>query len=408
MGRVGEIELGAIGIISIYYLLLFMIGFSYTKGTQILVARRIGEGELKGAGSIFDNSLYVLLALGIFLMGVVYLGAEPSLQMLLKEQAIIDASVLYIDIRAWGLLFSFTGSVFLAFYMAINRSMILLLGISIMTAANIFLNWLLIFGHWGFPEMGIEGAALASNLAEVFVAVLFLCHLFFSGWREKYNMLQPRLPNWAVIGSITKLALPIVLQTLIGLLAWFIFFTYLEKIGTKELAASNVVKQIYMFAGIIGWAFSSTANTVISSLMGQGKASHVPLALKRIVVLSLAMNAAVAAIMALFPVPILMIFTDDPALIEMGIPVLYVTLVALLVYSASVVMYYGIVSTGNTTITLIIEIVVILLYLGVIHLLFEADVSLPVFWTVEIFYWAALATGSYLYLRTGNWKDSTI
>ena len=57
MGRVGETELAAIGYISLFYLVLFMIGFSFTKGTQILIARRAGEGKKERIGEVVDNKI---------------------------------------------------------------------------------------------------------------------------------------------------------------------------------------------------------------------------------------------------------------------------------------------------------------------------------------------------------------
>ena len=409
MGHVGVTELAAISVISVYYLILFMIGFSYTKGTQILIARRLGENKLKDVGGVFDHSLVIILALAALLALIVHFGARPSLEALLDDKLVIKASMEYIITRKWGLLFSFTGSVFLAFYMAINRPKYLLIGIISMTTINIGLNYALIFGHFGFPKMGIKGAALASNLAEVFAAAFFLIHVFWSGWYKKYGMFKIKSLQWQQISNITKLSLPIVVQTLVGLLAWFIFFTYVEKMGTEALAISGIVKQVYMFVGIVTWALSSTANTVVSSLMGQGKSSLVLLALKRITILSIAMNAVIAVLLALFPIQVMSIFSPDLALLEKCVPVLYVTIVALMVYSVSTILYYGIVSTGSTNVSLIIEVVVILFYLMFIQFLYSIEgITIAQFWTSEIFYWLILAISCYVYLRSGHWKKIEI
>ena len=405
MGRVSQTAQAAIGIVSVYYLILFMIGYSYTKGTQILVARRVGEGKPQLAGEIFDNSMLVILGLSLALFVFLKFFSESSLGLIISGDEVHAASYEYMDMRSYGLFFGFAGSVFLAFYMGIGKMGILLVSIITMSVSNIFLNYVLIFGKFGFPEMGIAGAALASNIAEALAALIFIGYTLTKRINHKYQLFKIKTYSLSVIQKLTSLSLPIVLQTVIGLTAWMMFFGFVEKMGEHELAISSVVKSIYIVFGIPAWGFSSAANTVISNLMGQGQLKQVIQGIKKIVIMSLGVTVTLTLALAIFPEFFLRVYTDDPGIIHDSIPVILVCIAALWVYSASTILYHAIVSIGSTKVSLIIEVLVIFLYLVFLKIIFNWEgATLPIVWTSEIFYWLAIATCSFGFLLSGKWK----
>lgn len=410
MGRVGTIEVAAIGYVSVYYLMLFMIGFSYTKGTQILAARRMGEGDLKAGGSIFDNSMLAIFIQGISLFLVLRLGSDFLLDLLVEDRSIYTASVEYLEMRSWGIIFSFIGSVFLAYYMSIGHMMVLLFGVIAMSAINIFLNWILIFGMWGAPEMGIEGAALASNIAEAMAATIFTVYAIARGMHHKYGMFNWRNISGKVIGLVTSISAPIVLQTLLGLLGWMFFFYYIEKMGPTETAVSSIAKNIYMFFGLFAWGFATSANTIISNLIGQQKMRMVMPAIKKILILSLGVSAAVSIPLGIFAEQVVdIVYSPTVDVLQASVPVTYVTIIALWVYAISMVLYHAVTSTGSVKASLLIEVITVLIYVLYIQVIFNIDgVSLPIVWTCEIFYWLLMAGLSAYYIRTGHWKKVKI
>ncbi|MGB1248788.1 MAG: MATE family efflux transporter, partial [Chitinophagales bacterium] len=166
MKEVGVDEQAAIGYISLLYLILFMIGFSYTKGTQILIAQKIGQKKAHVVGKIVDNTFVVLFTAAILLFGLVFFFSSSFLGLIIDDQAVFDASYSFLTIRKWGFFLSFLGSLMIAFYSGIERTAVLAVAIITMSVTNIFLNWVLILGNLGFEPMGVEGAAWASNIAE--------------------------------------------------------------------------------------------------------------------------------------------------------------------------------------------------------------------------------------------------
>ncbi|MBU0488989.1 MAG: MATE family efflux transporter, partial [Bacteroidetes bacterium] len=157
LGRVGEAELGASAIGGLFYIALFMLGFGFGIGAQILMARRNGERNFRDIGRIFDQSLYFLFALAVVLWAFIWFLSPGILRDAIASPDVYKKSVEYIDYRIFGIFFAFMNVLFRSFYISITRTLIITMGAAIMAVVNIVLDYVMIFGHAGFPEMGIAG-----------------------------------------------------------------------------------------------------------------------------------------------------------------------------------------------------------------------------------------------------------
>lgn len=273
-----------------------------------------------------------------------------------------------------------------------------------MSVSNIFLNWVLIFGHFGFPALGIQGAAYASNFAEFLSTGIMLIGLHVLKLRKKNHLLYFSAISKNIIVKITNLSFPLVVQTLIGLAAWIIFFTLIEKMGKAELAISNNVKQIYTLLGIPTYALASSTNTIIGNLVGQKKIDEIIPTLKRIILISSVCIAIFTLPTFLFPVQLLGLISEE-SLIQHSIYPLFVALIALQLYGFSTILFNCIASIGASLHSLIIETITIFFYLAFIYLIFYVlEVNLTIAWTTEWFYWGSLALLSLAYLSLVNWR----
>lgn len=173
LGHLSEVALGAAAIATIFYFAVVMLGWGFGLGTQIVIARRFGEGNYERVGKTFDHALYFLLILAVLLLGFMQIQAPPILKGIVQSDAIFQASTDYISVRAWGILFACVNLLFRAFYIGIAKTKVISWSTAFMAIVNIFLDYALIFGEFGLPEMGIKGAALASVIAEACVLVFF-------------------------------------------------------------------------------------------------------------------------------------------------------------------------------------------------------------------------------------------
>ena len=382
-----------------------MIGFSFTKGTQILVAKRVGAKQDKEVGEIIDHTIVLLGVLAVVILLFLLLASNFVLSYLLESQEILKFSKAYLDLRAPGILFSFMGSVLIALFSGIGRTGILGLVLVLMSVVNIGFNYLLVFGMYGFPEMGIAGAGLASLIAEVTALVLLLSASLKKKYRIKYALFKFKKIRGVLMREMTSISLPLVGQQLIGLSAWFTFFTLIEKMGEKELAVSNIVKMIYMFCGISTYGFASATNTIVGNLWGQRNIGEIYPALFRLGVMSTAFAAVMAGFIALFPQESLYLFSNDESAKTMAGPLVYVVAVALIIYSGATIIFNGIISIGSTKISLLVEIAAIVIYMGYLWLtFFRLQSGLEVLWASEWLYWLIIGSLSLLYLRFSGWQ----
>lgn len=406
MSKIGVTEQAAIGYISLLYLFFFMAGFSYTRGAQILIAQKDGQNKHKAIGLILDNMLVVLMGVALLLWLILFFFGETILQAILQDPGVIQSSYEYLNIRKWGFFASFLGSALIAYYSGIGRTKILAIAIISMSVSNIFMNWVLIFGHFGFPALGIKGAAYASNLAEFLSTGIMLIGLIVLKLRTKNHLFYFQKVNKDIIMNITNLSFPLVVQTLIGLAAWVIFFTLIEKLGKAELAISNNVKQIYTILGIPTYALASSTNTIVGNLVGQQKIDEIIPTLKRIIVISSIAILLFTLPTFIFPAQVLGLISEE-GLIADSVHPLFVALIALQLYGFSTILFNCIASIGASLHSLIVETITIIVYMAFIYLIFYVlEVSLAVAWTTELFYWGSLAILSLIYLALYDWRKN--
>ena len=176
LGRVGEVELGASAIAGVYYLAIFMMAFGFSIGAQILIARRNGEQQYQAIGPIFYQGVYFLLSLAVVAFTLSLCFSPHILKKVISSEHIYDASISYINWRVFGFFFSFVGVMFRAFFVGTTQTKTLTLNSVVMVLSNVVFNYILIFGKFGFPQLGIAGAAIGSSLAELVSVIFFIIY----------------------------------------------------------------------------------------------------------------------------------------------------------------------------------------------------------------------------------------
>ena len=231
LGRVGEVELGASAIAGVYYLAIFMIGFGFTIGSQILIARRNGEKNYTAIGPIFYQGCYFLLLLAAVTFSLTRYFSDEILGALVSSDHIRQAAGDYIHWRVYGFFFAFLGAMFRAFFVGTTQTKTLTLNSIVMVLSNVVFNYTLIFGKFGFPPMGIAGAAIGSSLAELVSLLFFIGYTFTRIDYRKYRLNRIPTVRFGELKQIMRISLWTMIQNFISLSTWFLFFIYIEHLG---------------------------------------------------------------------------------------------------------------------------------------------------------------------------------
>ena len=246
LGRVGEVELGASALAGVYYLAIFMLGFGFSIGVQIIIARRNGEKRYSDIGGIFlQGAMFLmLLAGGVFVISKLY--SPIFLRSIIQSDLVYEATVSYMNWRIYGFFFSFIAVLFRAFYVGITYTRILTINSVVMVLTNIVLNYVLIFGKFGFPQLGIAGAAIASSTAEAVSALFYILYTWIKIDWKKYGFSFNIKFHPKMLGRILSTSIWTMLQTFLSMSTWFLFFVSVEHLGERSLAVTNIVRGVFL------------------------------------------------------------------------------------------------------------------------------------------------------------------
>ena len=413
LGRVGEIELGASAIAGVYFTILYMLGFGFSIGVQIIIGRRNGEACESGTGfgaigRVFWQGVWFLAVLALLTMVLSYLLSPPLLRGILKSENIYKAALVYVNWRIPGLFFAFMTALFRAFYVGIRETKSLTWNSIVLVGSNIFLDWVLIFGHLGAPAMGIKGAALASTISEGVSLLFFVVWVFFTT-DKKYDLQKMVKPVWKELKHIFSTASWVMLEYVLNISVWLLFFLFIEHLGEEELAIANIVRSISEVPFVFSAAFASTAATLVSNLIGEGHPEGVIPIIRRVVILCALTMLPLLAVFAIFPHWIISLFTDIPSVVEGSVATLGVMCAATLVTLPWNVYLQSVAGTGNTRICLRFDVVALCIYAVYCTIIIGIlKSSIALCWTADGIYSLCIWIQCIVYIHGKKWRKKTI
>jgi multidrug resistance protein, MATE family len=406
LGRLSEEALGNAGITGVFYLIFAVAGNGLNSAMQTVFSRYAGSDNTHAFKSILTQGIIIGLSFSIICILFTWFVA-PSIMQRVADPAAYEQEMNFLRIRIWGLPFLYLFQLGNAFLVSSLNSRHLMVGFIVEASVNILLDYLLIFGNFGFPKMGFNGAAVASVIAECAGMIVVLVVLMATGLRKKYQLLASAKYHPEISRQIIKVSLPLVLQYLISVATWLVFFLLIESKGINAKAISNTMRNVFGLVGVFVWSLASTTNVMVSNIIGQKKEDQVMGLITRIMCWSVGLCALTVILLNLFPETFFGLFGQDVTFTAEGIPVIRMVSLGLLFMSVANIWLNGVTGTGKTKMNLIIELVAITVYLAYTWYFMKYNyVSLAVAWSNELVYWATLFIIAFLYLKSGKWKHS--
>lgn len=409
LGHLSEQALATASITGVYYLIFTGIGFGLNNGLQALISRRAGENRPEEIGKIFNLGVLISLliaAAGIF---ITYFVAPIILKASIHSERTYTMSVEFLHIRIWGLPFLYIYQMRNALLVGTNQSKYLVTGTLAEAIANVFFDYTLIFGKWGFPGLGFNGAAIASIISE-FVG-MFVIYLVISrkGISKRFALLKNIHWDKENAKSILNMSGPLIFQSAISIISWIFFYILIEHHGKTSLAVSNTMRNLFGFFGFFVWAFGATANSMVSNVIGQGKKENVMQLIIKIMKISMSIAILMCLLLNLYPAVYLSIYGQDESFIKEAIPILRLITFVMVLMSVTSVWLNSVTGTGNSRVTFLIELSAIIFYCIYVYLVLEVY-WLSIFWgwMSEVLYWTIMLSLSFWYMKSGKWKTKII
>ncbi len=409
MGRVGEVELGAVALAGVFYMVVFMAGHGFCVGAQILIARRNGEGQQAEVGQVFYQGLYFLMALAVVLFAACQTFDSGIFSMMVSSPNVLAKAEAYLHYRVYGFFFAFASGMFQAFYIGTQRTRILTFNSIVMVLANVLFNYILVFGKFGCPALGIAGAAIGSSLSELVSLVFFIVFTRFRIDCGSFGLLRMPRIDFQRMRSIIGLSLWVMIQNTVSLSTWFLFFVFIEHLGEQSLAVANVVRSINGLLFMAVSAFSSACSSIVSNMIGSGQSGEVGIAIRRHILLNYICVLPVVIAVALFPYAVIGIYTDIPGMADAATPSVWMMCSSYLLLIPSDILLNSVSGTGNTRMAFYLEIPALAVYVAYITVLIyycRADVMWS--WTVDHLYGLTLVVACCIYLSRGTWRNRKI
>jgi putative MATE family efflux protein len=405
LGALSKKALAIGGITGVYYLIFGVMGQGLNNGLQALISRRAGENRVDEIGILFSQGVLISLFLSVFGISFTYLIAPSIFHALLQDPDRANTVIEFLKIRIWGIPFLFIYQMRNALLVGTNQSKFLIIGTATEAIINIFFDYSLIFGHFGFAAIGINGAAYASIIAESMGLLVIYLVIHYQKIGERFELFKRFQFKWDYVKLILTQSMPIMAQYMISIISWEFFYILIEHRGEQSLAVSNSMRNIFGFFGSFTWAFAATSNTMVSNIIGQNMQEKVIPLIVKIMKWSLGFAVLVFILLNVFA----SIYGQGEDFMQEGIPVLRVVSFALLFMSVATVWLNAVTGTGNSSVNLAIEFVAIIIYIIYSYLTIEYyQLPITIGWLCEIIYWISLLIPSYFYIRSMRWKGLKI
>ncbi len=411
LGHFSSESLAVASITGVYYLIFASVGFGLNNGLQALISRRAGENRPNEIGKLFNQGILTAMLIAVFGILFTYTVTPSIFRSILYDEQKAEMAISFLQIRIWGLPFLYIYQMRNALLVGTNQSRYLVIGTIAEAVANVVFDYTFIFGAWGFPALGFNGAAVASIISEFIGMFVIYLVIHKKGIAQRFSLFKNFRWDKQNASLITNMSAPLVFQHAISITTWEFFFILIERNQTAVApqAISNVMRNVFGIFGCMSWAFASTCNSMVSNVIGQGKKDEVLHVIKKITKLSVSIAIVICIILNLMPQLFLSIFGQGDEFIQQGIPVVRVISLAMILMSFSVVWLYAVTGTGNTRVTFLIEFFTIIFYIAFVYIVMEKlKLSITIGWISEWLYWICMFVPAFFYIRSGRWRKKVI
>lgn len=347
VSQLGTDAVAVVGLTESVITLLFAVAIGLSMGTTALVARRIGEQNAAGAAEAAGQAIWLGLFISVLVGGTGWYFAQDILEMMGAEASVIEGGLTYTKIMYGG---SFS-IVFLFLLNAIfrgagdaSRAMWALI---LANSINIVLDPCLIFGVGPFPELGVTGAAVATNIGRTVGILYALYYLCQDSGRIRLMWSQLK-PKFALIGQICQISGGGVFQFLVETASWIFLMRFVSEFGGEAVAGYTIAVRIVMFVILPAFGLSNAVATLVGQNLGAGSPERAEESTWAVVKYSTVYMGAISVLLILFARPTVTLFIDNATAVDYAVSCLYYFSAGLLFLGAGFSLMQAFNGAGDT------------------------------------------------------------
>ncbi|MBE0497799.1 MAG: MATE family efflux transporter [Campylobacterales bacterium] len=405
IGSLGVAALAAVGLGLQFLMVLNVIMTLYVVGGNAVIARHIGSRRFHRANIVFFNLFILAMLLSVFALLVGYAWSEQFYLWMGTGKEVARLGESYFGTLSWGMPFIFLDALFFNVLSAAGKTQASLYIKIASAGVNILLNYALIFGHFGFDAMGVQGAAIATVISYAFNVGIYA--LLIS--RDSSVLRFYLYFSLSSLKSVFKVGLPASLERLITVSAFMVFVMVISKYGTEALAGYQVGLRIEGLAFMPGFGFSIAAMALVGQSLGAKNSTAAHNDTITITKIAALFMGIVGVFLVFFPEFFAQFFSQDEKTIELAS--LYLRLVGLsqVPLAVTFVLSGALRGAGATKTTLLIN-VGSLIFLRVMPSLFISAITEDIFWIYLVMITETFVKGGIFWyvFAQGRWKNIKI
>ncbi|MCL2365543.1 MAG: MATE family efflux transporter [Oscillospiraceae bacterium] len=306
VGMIGERYLAAMPIAMVPLFIVLIFSFGVQSGTSILVAQYWGKGNVPVISRVMGVGLYIVITVTLACALVMYFFPHNILGLVTSETHLVDIAAPYARIVAFSMVLSAISMLYFAVHRSTENPRLGVIVLSISACFSIFWNWVLIFGNLGFPELGIQGAAISTLSARTLEVIICIFHAAFNKrFRIKLGLIFR--PGIIIFKDFMKYSLPVLLnEALWGIGAMMLPVIFGHMIGAQTiLAAYNISSNLERFFGVAMFACGGASAVIIGREIGAGRKAQAESYVKTLTAMGLLLGVGSAALLMLLRFTIL-------------------------------------------------------------------------------------------------------
>jgi MATE family multidrug resistance protein len=409
LARVGVAELGAIALADSIWEMFLVLPLGLVDGIQILTGRLMGRRQGRAAGEIFNQGL-LLIVVTVVVLAALLAALLPWLAPLVSDDPeVVVATERFLGVALFGLPFTAAAFGYSALLSSLGKTRVLVPATILLAATNALLGWVLIFGRFGAPPMGIRGAAIASVAAEIVTFLFLTVYLVRLPATRRLGLFRFRGWNRRVVRRLFRLSGPVSLQGFVQAIRWFLFFVLVATLGPVALAVASVVYACYVTPRIPTEAFAEAACSLTSRLIGRDRPGRVGIVIRSATTGASIITAPAVVLALIAPEWVLSVFSLEPSLLGAGVASLRVVALAMLIVTPAEMWFAAVLGTGDSPASLGLEVLLTVLTLsGAAIGVFVMSGGVELAWGALALGWLAVLVASWAWMRSGRWRQRAV
>ena len=272
LGMVGEVQLSGAAVANQFAFVMMVVGGTGVGGgCGVLTAQYWGAGDKQRVREIFAFMYRVTIVMNLAFAAVAYFAPQLVMSIITSDQEVIAEGVIYLRIMAIGyLVWGFTNaSTIILRTVGIAKMSVVVFSISLVISAT--LNYVLIFGNFGFPAMGIAGAAIATVIARFAEFIMIAVYMLRIEKDLAFRLRHLIQRGQGVARDFMKYSFPVIVNEVFWASGFFVLMVIIGHIGREFVAANAIASLILQFNGIIVFSVAGATAVVVGNTIGEGR-----------------------------------------------------------------------------------------------------------------------------------------